>query len=205
MLAGAAALSSGVCYWISYRHLLENPRLSNFWAYAYGPPPWHIYQFISWNSDRLSGFFKYIFFDSFSWIWILVTTGGIWRAFVNKNGFLIMLAGTLGIALLFSWIHIYPFYERMLLFWFPFAFLLFGYGADWAVIKLARHKALLVIFLLAVIYTITTTAVSFIRSPAVVSEMRPLMSVLKINKRTEDYLYIYYASAESCFFLKGQI
>jgi len=184
-------------YWLTIRPTLKNDVLTASFEDRY-PESWFD---LLWLFDALGRFFyrPLGFFGFTDGIAILVFLLGFIALYRQNKTFLLTLISPFITTLLASYLHKYPFRERLILFLVPFAVIIIAKGISWMIksrFLQFRGVSILGLSLLAVLLIPRAISASevFIK-PNTVAEIRPILQYIKKQKNPQDMLYIYPSGA----------
>ncbi len=197
VLAGVNALQ---VYWINIRPLAQNAFLASFWEDAYMPLP----PTFGWLLDMTNALLQKPFGLKIPAALALGLglVGAIWL-WQRQKDFALSIFLTIFLTLIAGALQKYPLAERMLLFWVPLIFLLFGAALD-ALLTWIKPRSLalfIAIFLAAYLLSFPMQeAASKFQKPLMREHIRPAMQHLAENYREGDLLYLYYFSEPAYLF-----
>jgi hypothetical protein len=204
------ALNFFLVYWFNIRPLSQNAFLTSFWEAAYMPLPptfgWLNQMWIALLKNPLGLQIPVALALGLGLI------GALWL-WMRQQAFALPILLTLLLTLIAGALQKYPLAERMLLFWVPPIFLLFGAALDAIhallqsiVSKLGKEPLNPLAFALTLAlgmfllgYPLTEGIEKF-RKPLMREHIRPAMSYLKDNYRAGDTLYLYYFAEPAYLF-----
>lgn len=195
--AGTNAL---LVYWLNVRPLAENAFLASFWDEAYMPLP----PTFGWLLDMVTALLQKPFGLEIPAVLALALglVGAIWL-WTRQRVFSLPILLTLLLTFVAGAFQKYPLAERMLLFWVPLIFLLFGAALD-ALYNLLRPRGLAVfavsLFAFYVLLFPTQEAFAKLEKPLTREHIRPAMKHLAENYREGDVVYLYYFSEPAYLF-----
>ena len=195
-----AGLNALLVYWINVRPIAENAFLASFWDGAYMPFP----PTLDWLVGMMTALLqKPIGLRIPTWLALTFSlVGAIWL-WMRQRTFVLPILLTFGLTLIAGALQKYPLAERMLLFWVPLLFLLFGAALD-ALFHLLRPRGLAVfaVSLLAfsVLLSPTRESLHKFQKPLTREHIRPAMQHLSENYREGDLVYLYYFSEPAYLF-----
>ena len=197
-------------YWFNIRPLSQNAFLASFWENAYMPLP----PTLDWLNGMLTALLQNpLGLHIPAALALGLGLVGAIQLWMRQRAFALPLLLTLFLTLIAGALQQYPLAERMLLFWLPLIFLLFGAALDalyaglrfcLAKIRLEKLRplALLATMFLGFYLLIhpVEEAVDKFRKPRMREHIRPAMSYLKEHYRAGDHLYLYYFTEPAYLF-----
>lgn len=195
-----AGVNALLIYWWNVRPIAEDAFLSSFWQAAYMPFP----PTLDWLSGMVAALLKKpLGLEIPVWLALgLGLVGAIWL-WMRQRTFALPILLTLLLTLVAGALQKYPLAERMLLFWVPLIFLLFGAAFD-ALLHILRPRslALFAISLLGVYVLFYPAQESFrnLQNPLTREHIRPAMQYLAENYREGDLLYLYHFAEPAYLF-----
>lgn len=182
-------------YLISFSKLSNQGALLTYWAENFMPLPLRSYSDIMW--------FVQTFFDVFEnpvgidlvGVAAFALLMGVWAmALINKKH-LLLLTAPLGLTLLASGFHLYPFGDRLILFIVPMVLILIAQGIGQLDVKagpLVSITLATLIFILPVQEGLYTLVRGSSRE-----EIKPVMAYMQANYQADDTIYLYYGAYEA--------
>lgn len=172
---------------------ISNEGLKEYWQNAFAPGL--SLSTFDWYVQSLLSIFNTPLGLHFSLLWLVFFIIGCYALFVRDKEKAIFLLLPIGITLFASNFKVYPFVGRFLLFLAPIFIVFIGEGVNFAL--RIKHRSIAKLSLsLALIFLLPTlwegTKILFYRTR--VEEMRPVVNYLNLHRKTDDILYIYYAS-----------
>jgi hypothetical protein len=195
-----AGMNAILVYWWNIRPLADNAFLASFWNEAYMPLP----PTFSWVSGVMRGWLQRpLSLQIPVGLAYLLIFLGIFRLWQKARPFALPLLLTLLLTLIAGALQKYPLAERMLLFWLPLIFLLFGAALD-ALNEFIRPCGVKVLVLAVLVGYIllfpAREAFARFQKPLTREHIRPAMSYLLENYQEDDRLYLYYFSEPAYLF-----
>jgi len=203
-LGAAAALGFGAAYWLNLRALAQNAFLLGYWREFFVPSGAALFPWLGEHLAGLLGRFNEAGLGlnlTPAWLNLLMAgVGAIWllrkRFYFFTAGMLLPVAFTFVAAALGK----YPFGGRMTLFLLPWAALLLGAcAAAWgrALSRWGPNPARAGVWLLAGILLVGPVFLSAQRlvSPFLRENLHPALVALRVQRRPDDFVYIYPAAA----------
>jgi Dolichyl-phosphate-mannose-protein mannosyltransferase len=192
-------LSFALLYFLSISSAMQNSALNDSWGYSY---PDSLFDVV-WLLDAFGRFFYHpLGFRS-------ITDGVAMLAFIcgciayfktNRNIFLFLTAPFLT-TLIASYLHKYPFRDRLLLFLAPLAILIIAEGIVFLLTQFRRYKYITILgifILIALLAPPSINASQLIVRPQLKEEIRPVLEYVKSHQQPGDTLFVY-ARANSAF------
>jgi len=198
-LAGAIWVGTFLAlYFLLLRPQTQSSYLVTFWdnLLSFMPmPPWRD---ISWFPKATSGLFFVVAGLSSSLVLVIpiyaLGLGGFWR---EKNWqWILALTIPIGINVLVSGFHKYPFHGRLILYVLPLVFLVLGKGID-LLISLLRNRMLANMAFAALIVLLFRPVVPTINSYLFTrdylrDDLKPALAFVADNKQDGDIIYLYH-------------
>lgn len=184
-------------YWLTIRPTLENEVLTSSFADRY-PESWFD---LLWLLDALGRFFyrPLGFLGIIDGIAILAFMIGCIVLYRQNKTYLLTLISPFFTTLVATYLHKYPFRERLILFLAPFAILMIAEGMSWTIksgfIRIRRFSLLGVFLLAILLIPPAITASEVFIQPNHVAEIRPILQYIQTHKQPRDILYIYPSGA----------
>jgi hypothetical protein len=195
-LAGVGAvwaISFAALYLISLQELGAQDSLIQFWQTTYMPLPPRSLTDLLWFPRAVLGLFAYPGDIYPAGVGVFAFVAGAAATYREKRDCLWALLLPIGLALLASGLHRYPFSGRFLVFSVPALFLLVGRGATWLWSRsVGRPAAILLVFLLLAMPLARTT--QKIISPPEREAFRPLLKMVAEQRQASDTIYVYYGA-----------
>ena len=201
--------SFALLYWLTISGTMGNDHLISSWNDRF---PDSVFDLV-WLLDALGRFFyrPLGFFGFTDGIAIFAFILGCVVLYHRNRVILLVLTAPFMITLVASYLHKYPFRERLVLFLAPLAILIIAEGIAFLILpwrsKDYRHNSnhyknsyfkpkiveiLGVIVLCLLIYTPLFRASQLIIKPELVAEIKPVIEYIKSQQKLGDKLYIYY-------------
>ena len=192
--------SFGIEYFVSFRHLVADEFLQNYWRKAFIPiPPWNnkswfietYYSLLLISLDRTDLILVWLFL-------VLMIIGGLSLLVRNRNIALIIILPFF-MALLASALQKYPLKYRFMLFLVPFVFLLAAEGLGRVYSLAAKWNRTLALILCGVSVLIIfwipapITFGSFL-SPFRGSDIKPVMEYVSEHRNPDDIIYVFHGA-----------
>ncbi len=184
-------------YTLSLHALASNSYLIEYWARGFAPLiPWRnldwYYQAIRHMLESPAGLPPTIFTIGLIIIGIISFALRRWHT-------LMILVLPYFLILIASSVKLYPFRERMILFTLPLLFLLIAEGVESirsALLKINRPLANIcsIIIIASLFYTPVATEINHVKSPPMGEDIKPAISYLSQNYRSDDLIYVYYGA-----------
>lgn len=175
-------------------------QMTNFWEQHFMPSIFPIDDFLIWNAKHFAQLF-YTILGFGKWISLLsigLCLVSIFQIIKNKDFKILMFCFPLILHLGLSWMHIYPFAERLILYAaFTIAFLI-TYGLN----KIENNFSSI---LLIAILSINLSFILFKKLPIEREEIKPAITYLNKNLRSDQQLYIYYGAVPAIKFYQNQL
>ncbi|MGF1478726.1 MAG: glycosyltransferase family 39 protein [Cyanophyceae cyanobacterium] len=188
-------LNFALMYFLTISGTLNNETLVDSWALRY---PESIFDIV-WLLDSLGRFFhRPLGFEAIAdgvaaFAFIL----GCIALFKKNRSLLLALTAPIGATVVASYLHKYPFRDRLVLFLAPFAILIVAEGVSWL---LQRHTqrwlmSILGLVILAVLlFPPLTRATQLAIRPERVAEVRAAIEYVQSRQQPGDTFYVYYGS-----------
>ena len=193
VIGGLWAGSFGVEYLILLRYLSHDQALLQYWASGFMPlPPLDV----SWFIDAFVNLFQYSTGLMVAGIGIgaLAFLDGVVTLWPERRAALALLLAPLGVTLLASAAHVYPFSERLLLFAAPCVLILVGAGIGhlWGLLRPAPVARFLLVGLLF-LNPLYQTSYDLMH-PRTKEEARPVLNYVRGHWQTGDVIFMPNAS-----------
>lgn len=197
LVAGINAL---LVYWLNIRPLSQNAFLASFWNDAYMPLP----PTVSWVFSMMNGLLiKPLGLQIPAALALaLILVGAIWL-WMRQPAFSLPILLTIFLTLIAGALQKYPLAERMLLFWVPLLFLLFGAALDALFHLFRKQRSAIFIVSALVLYVLffpMQESFAKLQKPLTREHIRPAMQYLAENYHEGDFLYLYYFSEPAYLF-----
>lgn len=180
-------------YFISLRRLTHDSFLLGYWQGSFAPLPPRSIGDLRWYVDTFFGVFANPVGLTFTGIAAVAAVLGTWELFVERKARLLALVLPLGLALLASGLHRYPFRERLLLFAVPALILLVAAGLGAVYEKTREDVPLLSALLIAALFLHPLIdAATLLAKPQTVEEIRPVLAYVQQHRSVGDILYAYH-------------
>jgi len=197
-------LSFSLEYLIYLKRAAMNPALLRYWAGSFIPFSRNFFQ-----AENLSTFLQ-IFHYPVGLQSYLVYLGaflfclGCFSFASREKNKLLCLLLPLGVTLLASALHKYPFFRintfpysgRLLIFLVPSLSIMIAKGAEYLVHKpFARSLFLKSVLVAAILFPVLTS--KFLREPMVLEQIKPVMLYIKVHQKPDDLIYVYHGASSA--------
>ncbi|NJK50740.1 hypothetical protein HC931_23810 [Candidatus Gracilibacteria bacterium] len=193
-------LSFALLYFLSISSAMQNPILNDSWGDSY---PDSLFDVI-WLLDAFGRFFSHpLGFRSLTdGVAILTFICGLFAYYKTNKRVLLFLTAPFLITLIASYLHKYPFRDRLLLFLAPLAIFIIAEGIVFLLTQFReRYKYVTILGIFVLIFLVIPPVISasqLIVRPQLKEEIRPVLEYVESNQKPGDTLYIY-ASGKSAF------
>ncbi len=199
-LGGAWLVSFGIDYLIALRHTATDRYFLSFWKKSFLPlPPWSD---VPW---LINVYYKFVLITlngtdtGMDHMMPILGIIGIASLAARRPGMAVTLAFPFIMTLIASAWHKYPLSHRFMLFLVPLTLLLMAEGIGRIYLILAkwqRHFALVVCGIPVVFMTLlpVQNAIGGFKSPATISEIKPVMKYIEEHREEGDVIYLHYHS-----------
>lgn len=187
-------VSFGGLYFLTISGTMENEKLVGSWAARYPSSPVDLL----WLFDALGRFFYRplgfpVIIDGVAIFAFIIGLFAVYR----KNWITFFtLSSPVVVTLIASYLHKYPFRERLVLFLVPFFLIIIAEGIVFLLTPSQNRSKFLTLFGIIILISIITPSLlnssHLIINPQVKEEVRPLIEYLKANQKPGDSLYIYW-------------
>jgi hypothetical protein len=180
-------------YWFSLRHVSQNQDLKGYWRYAFMPFPPHSFSDVRWFVDAFVNIFSNPVGLTLVGIAAVAAILGMQKLRADHRERFLLLVVPIGLTLLASGLHIYPFQGRLLLFVVPALILLIAAGLARIQTQTRAVLPLLAPLLVTFLFFHPTfsAARDFLR-PRGLEESRPIVQYIEKHRSPGDLLYAYY-------------
>ena len=180
-------------YVVSLRAITANSYLHDFWKFGFLPFPRSPGILLIWV-QVVSAAFSYQFGLMSTWLAVaLFVLGGAALLRARPRSFALLTA-PVGLVLVASLLHKYPFGDRLTLFLGPILSVLVGGGLAFIAASTGREQAIAGVLGAVLLFTPATEAARAFRRPMGREELRPLLQQLSGRLRDQDILYVYYGA-----------
>lgn len=182
-------------YLISLAKLSNHTGLLMYWDENFMPLPPRSFSDLLWLVDAFFNLFKNPVGLELAGVGAFAfCVGCLSMALINRK-YLYILIAPIGLTLLASGFHLYPFGDRLLLFGVPAMLLLIAQGIDYLQIKAGPLVSL---SLMALIFIFPVQdGVQTLMSRTGNEEIKPVMAYLNTHYQTGDVIYLYYGAHEA--------
>ena len=192
LLIGLAWLTSFVIfYFVSVQSLNNNTNLMTSWKNGF---PSSFYD-INWMFNALGKFFyrPLGFVGITDGLAIFAFVVGCISLFRRQKEKLLLLLSPLMATFFASFLHKFPFRNRLVLFLTPFFILLIAEGIDYLIQKRGFKFTFIpgIILLVALLFHPVTTTSNLLTQPYQRGEIKQVLNYVKSNQKPQDILYIY--------------
>ena len=200
LLGAGWAVSLGLLYLVSLRHLAANEKLLDYWRAAFMPmPPWRD---PSWAGTAIREAFSNPTGLSLSLLGVLLAAGGLIVLVRRRWQWGLVLVLPLVMTLVASGFRKYPFGGRMLLFAVPILLIAVSAGIEGVyeavrlVVRRRAYPAMALCLGLAVVllYGPTAAAVDTLVAPPMGEHLKPALAYLETHRQPGDTIYVYYSA-----------
>jgi len=193
------ALSFGLEYYISLRHIVADEYLIDYWSKTYMPmPPWNN---LGWYEKTFSSFL-FISLHRSDWIlstiFLLLAGIGALTLILNNRTMALIILSPFVMALVASALQRYPLQYRFMLFLTPFAFLLMASGLHGLYAFVSRWNRFLaltscILLAFASLWMASPTSFSVFMEPGE-RDIKPALQYIAENRAAEDTIYVFHAA-----------
>jgi Dolichyl-phosphate-mannose-protein mannosyltransferase len=192
-------LSFALLYFLSISSAMQNNDLNDSWGDSY-PDSWFD---IVWLLDAFGRFFYHPlgFSGITDGVAIFAFICGCIAYYKTNRRVLLFLTAPFLTTLIASYLHKYPFRDRLLLFLAPFAILIIAEGIVFLITQFRRYKYVTILGIFVLILLVAPPAINasqLIVRPQLKEEIRPVLEYIKSHQQPGDTLYVY-ARANSAF------
>ncbi|MEB3280802.1 MAG: glycosyltransferase family 39 protein [Lyngbya sp.] len=186
--------SFGCLYFLTISNTLNNDNLLESWKARY---PQSIFD-ILWLLDALGRFFyrPLGFIGVIDGVAILAFIVGCVACYRRNRIIFMSLTAPVVATLIASYLHKYPFRERLILFLVPFFLILIAEGVVFLISQTSKPKKWVkgfgVFVLIALLIHPITSSTSLIFKPELKQEVRPVIEYIKSNQQPGDQIYVYF-------------
>ncbi|NCC51401.1 MAG: hypothetical protein EOM20_09320 [Spartobacteria bacterium] len=175
-------------YSLTCRSLVQNQFLTNYWRTGFMPFPPRSLKDLSWYMEAILNLMERPVEFTQAGLAATLAIIGAYAQMASKERRLIALTGIvpIGLALLASALHRYPFEGRLMLFSVPILLMLIAEGLA----QIKRMPAT-ILFIFLILHPLEYTVGNVIL-PRRHTEIRPVVEYLEANWQSGDKLYIYY-------------
>ena len=187
------ACSLASYYWFSLRHVSQNQDLKEYWQDAFMPFPPHSFSDVRWFVDAFVNIFSNPVGLTLVGIAAVAAILGMQKLRADHRGRFLLLVLPIGLTMLASGLHIYPFQGRLLLFVVPALILLIAAGLARIQTQTRAVLPLLAPLLVAFLFFHPTfSAARDFLKPRGVEESRPVVEYIEKHRAPGELLYAYY-------------
>ena len=186
--------SFGCLYFLTISNTLNNDNLVESWKARY---PQSIFDLL-WLLDALGRFFyrPLGFIGIIDGVAILAFVIGCVACFRRNRIIFMTLTAPVVVTLIASYLHKYPFRERLILFLAPFFIILIAEGVAFLIAQTSKRQKWAKGFGVAVLVALLTHplihSTSLIFKPELKQEFRPVLESVKSNQQPGDQIYVYF-------------
>jgi len=185
--------SFALVYHVNLRHLTSNRDLLAYWQTAFMPLPPKSLSDLLWLPESFAElFFSAVGLKQFG-VGLLACIVGAIALYWKKNELLPITGLMVGLVLLASALHKYPFSGRLLLFLVPCLILIVGEGVS-EMLRRGNGRTIVpgVVVVTFLFFQPVSQAAGKLISPRKHEEIRPLLSYYRAMRQDGDLLYVYY-------------
>ncbi len=184
-----------VLYFFLFNKIITNTLIMQYWQKEFPSIIFSLRLYFTWIVDHfVNAFHSVLGLEAHQLGVFAFLVGGAKILYKSKYEALFFLLPIVSV-FAFSFLRIYPFHGRLILFLAPFLILGIGYGVEcfFRVLE-PKGKIIGAIFVFCVLFHPFILAGYHLVKPRVVEEIKPLLAVLQKERRENDFVYIYYSS-----------
>ncbi|HQO58021.1 MAG TPA: glycosyltransferase family 39 protein [Candidatus Omnitrophota bacterium] len=185
-------VSFGVNYSLIIRTFRGQTFLGEYWSKFFLPVFPVSAQNLIFHYTIFQDVFRYCLHLRFPFISSLLFLAGCREMFLRKREDFFLLMGPVGVTLLASVLHVYPFFERLILFLMPVYVIFIGGGVE-LLFRARPMRKIILIFLLVFVTPAFLSECFRLQDPEIYffEESRPVVQYIKENRQEEERVFVF--------------
>ncbi len=182
----------GVNYFLIIRTFRGQTFLGEYWSNFFLPVFPVSAKNLIFHYTIFQDVFRYYLHLRVPFISSLLFLAGCREMFLRKRDDFFLLMGPVGVTLLASVLHIYPFFERLILFLMPVYVIFIGGGVDYLLRVVPRGTTVLILILIFVAPAFCSECLR-LKDPQIYffEESRPVVQYIKENKQQDEPVFVF--------------